>query len=95
MSEAAPPSPLAPSVSPLIEADPNSLNELIQQRLDDIFNKKPPFSDEDLIIMVRYYQKERLRFMQESALKELKPKATRRTAPKSVAEALSSSEDLL
>jgi hypothetical protein len=83
--------PLSPSVSPLNEADPNSINILIQERLTDIFNKDPLLvTDDDLLAMVEYYQKERLRFKQESMEKELRPKGERRKAiPKSVTEAIS------
>jgi len=90
---------LAPEVSPLTEADPNSLNILIQERIDEIFNKKPTLlTDDDLRVIVEYYQKERLRFKAESQIKEAKPKApagARRKVPTSVAEALSTSLDLL
>jgi hypothetical protein len=92
-------SPLAPEVSPLTEADPNALNELISQRIDDIFNKPPLLlNDSELQVMVEYYRKERQRFMQESILKESKPRAAsgpRKAAPKSVAEAIANSADLL
>jgi hypothetical protein len=94
MSDAA--SPLTPATSPLTEADPNSLNELVSERLNEIFNKPPlSVSDDDLRLMVLYYQKERLRFKQESLEKESKPK-TRRTTPASVKEALAiATEDLI
>jgi hypothetical protein len=101
MSETGPsPSALAPEVSPLAEADPNSLNTLIQERIDEIFNKKPTLlTDNDLRVIVEYYQKERLRFKAESQVKESKSKApaaaARRKAPTSVAEAMSTSMDLL
>jgi hypothetical protein len=99
-NEALPAEPsLAPEVSPLLEADPNSLNELIVQRIDDIFNKKPILlTDEDLKFQVEYYQRERLRFRAESLAKESKekkPRATGRKVPTSVAGALSAGEDIL
>lgn len=93
MSEA-----LAPQgPSPLSEADPNSLNELIATRLNDIFNKPPlAVSDDDLRLMVLYYQKERQRFLKESQEKEAKPPRAKRATPQSVAEALSIAQaDLL
>lgn len=90
---------LAPMVSPLTEADPNSLEELIESRLDDIFNKKPILlSDDELRSIVAYYQKERERFRTESLEKESKPKTPRgakKSVPKSISEALQASTDLL
>lgn len=84
------PTALAPTqASPITEADPNSINELIGDRLVEIFNKPPLLvSDDDLRLMVQYYQKERARFKQESAEKEQRPRTVRRKAPQSVAEAL-------
>lgn len=87
-------SPLAPETSPLVEADPNSLNELIQGRIDEIFNKPPlMLSDDDLRLQVEYYRRERLRFLKES---ENKPPRSgpRKKTPTSVSDALSSSTDL-
>lgn len=86
--------PLAPEVSPLLEADPASLNEFISSRVNEIFNKPPlAVSDEDLMAMVEYYRRERTRFQIESAAKP--PRAAKGTAapkskvaPKSVKEAL-------
>ena len=97
MSETPPISPLAPAVSPLLEADPNSINEMIQSRVDDIFNKKPLLlSEDDLRIAVEYYRKERHRFMLESQAKLAKGPTVRRKAPTSVADALATPiEDLL
>jgi hypothetical protein len=88
--------PLSPTASPLAEATPDSLNELVSERLNEIFNKPPlSVSDDDLRLMVVYYQKERLRFRQESQEKENKPK-TRRTTPTSIKEALAiATEDLI
>ena len=87
-------SPLAPDVSPLAEADPNSINELIQQRIDDIFNKPPALlTDEDLKFQCEYYRRERARFLIESQTKPVRA-TTRRKAPTSVKEALESSSDL-
>lgn len=93
------PSPLAPDVSPLIEADPSSINEFIEKRVDDIFNKPPLLlSDDDLRLAVEYYRRERTRFMTESAAKANKEpvrRGARKPVPKSVAEALAANEDLL
>jgi hypothetical protein len=90
-------SPLAPEVSPLVEADPNSINEFIQTRVDAIFNKPPLLlNDDDLRIAVEYYRKDRQRFLTESAAKQTKATGPRRKVPTSVAEALASpQEDLL
>lgn len=92
-------SPLAPAVSPLLEADANSINDFIEDRVNEIFNKKPLLlSDDDLRIAVGYYRQERQRFMVESQAKANKaPSATggRRKTPTSVSDALSSSADLL
>ena len=80
---------LPPGNSPLNEADPNSLNTLISDRITDIFNKPPLLvTDADLDAMVEYYQKERLRFKLESEMKEQRPRVARKTTPTSVAEAL-------
>ena len=95
MSETPPTSPLAPEVSPLLEADPNSINELIQQRIDDIFNKPPALlTDDDLRVQVEYYRRERQRFLIESQNKPARS-APRRKTPTSVSDALDSSADLL
>lgn len=102
MSDQPPVSPLAPSVSPLLEADPNSVNELISSRIDEIFNKNPRakdadgnyvLSDDDIRSMVVYYRKERQRYLLESQQKEAKPKANakKKAAPTSVADALATS----
>ena len=89
MSDLPPPSPLAPSLSPLLEADPSSIDEFIATRVDEIFNKKPPFTEEDLKVMVQYYRQDRLRFMAEAAKNGGKaPAGARKKAPSSVAEAL-------
>lgn len=86
---------LAPDSSPLSEADAGSINELVQQRIDDIFNKPPLLlTDADLRFQVEYYQRERIRFMQESAVKEQRPKIKRKV-PTSIADAIASSTDLL
>ena len=95
-------SPLTPNQSPLLEVDPTSINELIETRLDLIFNKPPALiSDDDLRSMIVYYRRERERFLSESALKEnaeKKPKAAasaaggaKKKAPKSVADAMQES----
>lgn len=81
---------MPPGASPLTEADPNSLNTLIAERITDIFNRPPlMISDADLDAMIEYYQRERLRFKQESEMKEQRPRGTsRKKTPESVAEAL-------
>ena len=101
-------SPLAPpGDSPLKEAEPGSINELIKDRIDEIFNIRPTEKDDEgnylltdrkLDQMVEYYRKERTRFLVESQEKEAKAatKGTRKAVPKSVAEALATrGEDLL
>ena len=101
-----PPSPLAPTVSPLTEADPSSVNLLIAERLDEIFNKNPlkklpdgtyDLSDADLRSMILHYRQERQRYMIEAQIKaNAPPKARKAVAvPKSVADAMASTDDLL
>jgi hypothetical protein len=102
-------SPLAPiGTSPLVEADPGSLNTLIKERIDEIFNLNPLPKDDNgnyllteakLQQMVDYYRKERVRFLVESQEKEAKAaekgiRGPRKAAPKSIADALKG-EDLL
>jgi hypothetical protein len=85
------PSPLAPDISPLAETDPLAINELIQSRIDDIFNKKPKLiTDDDLRIACAYYRKERQKFQTASLVKESKPPTQRRKKEpiKSVVQAL-------
>lgn len=90
-----PPSPLAPEVSPLLEADPNSINALIAERIDEIFNKPPALlTDEDLRVQVEYYRRERERFLLESQQKPVR-QGPRKKAPTSVKEAIASTIDLL
>lgn len=90
------PSPLAPPVSPLAEADPNSINELIAGRIDEIFNKPPLLlTDDDLRIQVEYYRRERARFLIESQNKPARAPAGSRKKPTSVADALASTSDLI
>jgi hypothetical protein len=88
-------SPLSPEASPLTEADPNSLNEFIQ-RVAEIFNKPIlEVSDQELLVAVEYYQKERARFKIESQQKEQRPKANGKGRKiTSVADAIAT-EDLL
>jgi|HubBroStandDraft_2_1064218.scaffolds.fasta_scaffold56532_4 hypothetical protein len=88
-------SPLAPTSSPLAEADPNAINEFIEERVNVLFNKKPPFTDDELRPMIEYYRRERARFAVESAQKPPGRTGAKRKTPTSVAEALASSEDLL
>lgn len=90
------PSPLAPETSPLAEADPNSINAFIQERVDAIFNKPPALlTDNDLQVAVEYYRKERARFVLESQNKPARATGPRKKAPTSVSEALKSSLDLI
>lgn len=94
MSETPQISPLAPEVSPLVEADPNSVNEFIQSRVDEIFNTPPMLvTDEMLRIGVEYYRKERARFLIESQNKPVRA-GPRKKVPTSVKDALDSSSDL-
>lgn len=93
-------SPLEPTVSPLDEADPKSLDELIQNRLSEIFNKRPMFlSDDDLNVAIEYYRRERQRFLLESEAKAAKgpkePRAAKRKVPTSVKEVLPDADDLI
>lgn len=90
------PTPLAPAVSPLAEADPNSINAFIAERVDAIFNKPPALlTDDDLKIAVEYYRKERARFLIESQNKPARATGPRRKVPTSIADALNSTTDLL
>lgn len=100
MSDNQPTMPV-PEVSPLLEADPGALNEFIETRVNEIFNKKPiMLTDEDLKIAVDYYRSQRARFKAESEKKAIAGPTSRRTKAatpiKSVAEALAIPvEDLL
>lgn len=91
-------SPLAPEMSPLAEADPASLNELVKTRINELFNKPPlSVSDDDLRIMVEYYRKDRARFVLESQVKVPRAVANRtkaaKPAPQSVADALAAMKE--
>ena len=78
--------------SPLNEADPNSINDLIAQ-INVIFNKRPnDLSDSDLATVVKYFRSERHRFVIES--KSVPVKGARRKIPTSVAEALPGSIEI-
>jgi hypothetical protein len=88
-------SPLEPDFSPLAEADPNSVNILIGERINKIMNTRPAdITDDDLAAMVAYYRSERARFILESQNKAprakpgTKPAAKPKAAPKSVAEVM-------
>jgi len=77
---------LAPEVSPLTEADPNSLDDLIGERLNTIQNMKPlDVSDEDLRALIVYYQKGRAKFILESQNKAPRAKPSAKPVPKSQA----------
>lgn len=85
---------LAPPVSPLAEADPNAINVLIQERIDELFNKPPlSLSDVDLQAIVEYYRQQRVKFAAEAATKP--PRKARAKAPTSVKEAITATVDLL
>jgi len=93
------PSPLAPDVSPLAEADTDSVNLLISERINKIMNTPPlDLSDEDLAITVAFYRKERARFILESQNKASRPKAPAgqgkpKPAPTSVADAIKAAQN--
>ena len=91
------PSPLAPAVSPLTEADPHSLDLLIGERINTIMNTRPmDITDADLLVMANYYRTKRAQFIIESQTKAPRAKpGAKRSAPTSVADALASSIDLL
>jgi hypothetical protein len=89
-------SPLAPEASPLAEADPNSINELIGERIDEAFNMPPLLlTDTHLRNIVEYYRRERARFLVESQNKPARAPAGQRRKPTSVADALASTSDLI
>jgi len=81
-------SPLAPAQSPLAEADPNSINELIQQRIDTAFNTRPLLvTDDHLREMVKYYIAKRHVFMlKEAETANKEPKKRAAAKPKTIAE---------
>lgn len=92
---------LAPAVSPLLEADPNSINDLIADRISQIMNK-PPFDitidgdDSDIAVLVAYHRRERARFILEAQTKTAGPRSgPRKKAPASVAAALAGTADLI
>ena len=87
--------PTSPPASPLAEADPDSINELLQKRLPVIFNLKPlDLTDTDVDLQVEYYRRERARVKVEQDSKP--PRSARgKTAPKSVAEALAAHKDVV
>lgn len=73
-----------PPASPLAEADPHSLDELLGARFAAVVNKQPlELTDEDLRTAVAYYRADRVKIAKEQ---NSKPKA--KPKPKSVAEAL-------
>ncbi len=91
-------SPLEPVVSPLAEADPNAINQFIQERVNRVMNTRPlSLTDEDLRVAVEYYRANRARFIIESQQKVPRSvaAAAKKAAPKSVADALATSVDLL
>lgn len=87
------PSPAPEGTSPLAEADPNSLNDLIEERIADILNEPPlTVSDAKLAKVVAYYRLGRARFAKESAEKAAAGPRRKAAAPKSVAEALAAAQ---
>jgi hypothetical protein len=90
------PEALAPAASPLAEASPDSINELLGARINVLFNTPPLHIDDSALAdMVRYYQADRVKHMEEEKKKIAEGPKTRRKAPTSVVEALSSSADLV
>lgn len=95
------PPTLAPEVSPLLEADPYSVNELIAERIGQIMNKAPlditvDGPDSDLAVLIAYHRRERSRFILETLAKTNAPRAaSRKKAPTSVADALVANADLV
>jgi hypothetical protein len=85
-------SPLAIGQNLLAEADPNSLDLLVESRITELFNTPPgELSDRDLEEMVKYFHSQRAMFMQKETAKLAapKPKARGKTkAPKSIQEIL-------
>lgn len=68
--------------SPLVEADPNSLNELME-RVDIVFNMRPlDKADEDVELVVTYFQQRRSRLSTLAKAKELKDAENPRKRPK-------------
>lgn len=76
--------------SPLAEANPQSLDELIGERIADILNKPPLLlSDEDLRRAVGYYRELRARFAKESAEGKTRASTPRaKKVPRTLKEAL-------
>jgi hypothetical protein len=86
---------LEPEISPLTEAEAGSINTLIGERINKLFNTRPQdITDEDLTAMIEYYRKERGRFIIESQNKAPRAKpgtaAAKKPAPTSVADAMQS-----
>jgi len=85
------------ATSPLAEADPASLDAMIEERVGDIMNtppltliaRGPAALDIALKTLVKYYRDGRTRFAIES---RNAPKGPKKKAPKSVAEALSADD---
>jgi len=96
-----PPNPLAPEVSPLTEADPDSINKLIAERINAIMNTAPldlsiEGDDSDLRVLIAYHRRERARFIIESQNKAASPRAPgRKKVPTSVADAMVANADLV
>ena len=95
-------SPLVPDISPLTEADPAAINDLIASRLDAAMNKAPKLvTPSDLAAMVQYYRESRAKHLADSQAKAAAktgpkaPRASKPKTPKSVAEVTKNYSDLL
>lgn len=74
--------------SPLAEADPSSIDELMR-RAEVVFNMKPlNYTDPDVDTATRYYQAKRAYFAQLAREKENAEPKQKRTKATSVAQAL-------
>ena len=87
---------LAPETSPLLEATGLEVNDLITQRIDAIFNKKPPFSSGEIEFMVKYYRNQRLSFQanEEAGLRAKPEKRKAKAKPDAKAEVITRVDDL-
>ena len=96
MQEKSPLEPAGPS--PLLEADPSSINEFISDRIGEIFNKpSKSLTEDDLKIMVGYYRRERVKFLLDADAKALKEPKARKSSkpPTSVAQITTTWDDLI
>jgi hypothetical protein len=73
-------SPLEPEVSPLNEADPNSINIMIGERINILMNTRPAdITDAALAELIQYYRSQRARFILESQVAKA-PRASPKTS---------------